>query len=314
MSETTKTHNVAGLTTKLRIAGSIDMAPVTDGLARVMMSGARYPGFWSAEIIPPAAIRGEWTLVERFSSVEQASAWMNSDTRKQLLEELRSVAPGRILSVEDLVDDHGLTGTAATAIVTNVKPGMEDKYWYWEEKIQSAQARFPGYRGTYIQPPPPDKPGQWTTLLRFDTPETLESWLASAQRKSLLLEANDLVNTIDFQDMSSSFPGWFPVDKSGQRPPIWKTASLVLIGIFPLLIGSKLLLASLLAGVNSTVTIALSTLISVCAVSWICMPALVRVFKWWLLPEPTDRGKTNRTGAAIVLGVFIIEIALCWSL
>ena len=314
MSETTKTHHVSGLATKLRIAGNIDLAPVTDGLVKVMMAGARCPGFWSAEIIPPSVNRGEWTLLERFSSGEQALAWMHSEQRKQLLEALRAIAPGRLLTVDELLDEHGSTGTAATAIVTNVKTGMEAAYWEFEARIQSAQARFPGYRGTYIQPPPQDRPGQWTTLLRFDTPETLEAWLASQERKSLLSEGRHLINDIDFQDMSSSFPGWFPADKSGQRPPVWKTACLVFVGIFPIVVALKAFLWSQLSGLSSALALAIVTALSVSGISWVCMPILVRLFRWWLLPnDPDKRSRITATGAALILVLFLLELLLFWG-
>lgn len=314
MSETTKTHRVAGLATKLRIAGNIDLAPVTDGLVQVMMAGARCPGFWSAEIIPPSVNRGEWTLLERFSSAEQAAGWMQSEQRKHLLESLRGTASGRILSSEEILEENGSTGMAATAIVTNVKTGMEGDYWDWEAKIQSAQARFHGYRGTYIQPPPPDRPGQWTTLLRFDTPETLEAWITSSERKSLLSEGKHLIHDIDFQDMSSSFPGWFPADKSGQRPPVWKTACLVFVGIFPLVVALKVLLWSQLSGLGSVLALAVVTALGVSGISWISMPVLVWLFRWWLLPkDPDQRTKITLLGSGLIVLLFLVELLLVWS-
>ena len=310
MTETAKSNQIAGLTTKLRVSGNVDMPAVTDGLARLMMLGAKCPGFWSAEIIPPAVNRGEWTLVERFNSTEQASTWMQSSMRREMLESLRSVAPGRILSWEDILDDPGTPGTVATAIVTYVKPGMEDAYWDWEGRIQSAQARFPGYRGTYVQPPRPENPGQWTTLLRFDSPSSLDAWLESEVRRGLLSEADKLINDIRFQDMSSSFPGWFPVDGSGRRPAIWKTAGLVLIGILPAVLAQKKFLVPHLSFSNETVVSAFTTALSVAVLSWLFMPILVRAFRWWLLPEPIAVHKTNFTGAAIVAGILALEIAL----
>jgi uncharacterized protein len=318
MSETTRNNHVAGLTTKLCVSGAVDMSSVTDGLARLMMLGAKCPGFWSAEIVPPSANRGEWTLVERFSTSEQASNWMQSRIRRELLEKLRSVAPGRILSWEDILDDPGTPGTVATAIVTYVKPGMEEAYWDWETRIQTAQARFPGYRGTYVQPPRPENPGQWTTLLRFDTPESLESWLVSDTRKALLAEIDRLVNDIRFQDMSSSFPGWFPVDGSGRRPPIWKTACLVLIGMLPAVIAQKALLVPLLLELkidtNSALVYALTTAVSIAVVSWISMPVLVKFFRWWLLPEPIAVFKTNLVGGVVCIAILLAQLALFWSL
>jgi hypothetical protein len=33
--------------------------------------------------------------------------------------------------------------------------------------MQSAQAKYPGYKGTFLQPPD-EKGGFWTTIMRFD--------------------------------------------------------------------------------------------------------------------------------------------------
>ena len=311
--ESTQSQPIIGLTTKLRVAGNVDMAPITDGLTRVMMSGARFPGFWSAEIIPPSLARAEWTLVERFRNYEQANAWMHSNTRKELLEELRSVVPGRILSSEEILDDKGDHGHAATAIVTYVKPGMESDYWNWEAKIQSAQAKFPGYRGTYIQPPPPDSPGKWTTMLRFDTPETLDAWIASSIRKDLLAESESLVNATVFQDMSSSFPGFFPADKRGQSPGSWKTACLILVALYPFLCLFRMILGPALAGLDPSLTNIIILTLSVAMLSWGCMPLLVRVFRWWLLPEPINQTRVNLSGGLLMLLILAVELFLFWN-
>ncbi len=311
--ETRSTQFVVALTTKLRIAGTVDLAPITDGLTRVMMAGAKFPGFWSAEIIPPSVTRAEWTLFERFRNFEQANSWMHSSTRKELLEELRAVVPGRILSSDEILDDKDTEGNVATAIVTYVKPGMEAAYWDWEALIQSAQARFPGYRGTYIQPPPPDSPGKWTTMLRFDTPESLEAWLSSDIRKNLLVEAEKLVNATVFQDMSSSFPGWFPVDNSGQSPAIWKTAGLVLIAIFPFIKLFHTVLSPVLSGLNTTLASFIVVSLSVCMLSWACMPLLIRAFRWWLLPEQKSE-HANLSGALTIALILVAELILFWAL
>ncbi|MBX9689264.1 MAG: hypothetical protein K2X27_21320 [Candidatus Obscuribacterales bacterium] len=311
MSSTSETNQVAGLLTKLRISGAAEMAAVTDGLVKVMMAGARYPGFWSAEILPPAVnSRGEWTLVQRFSTAAETADWMQSELRKELLEALRAVAPGRILTWDEVLNEPGAEGTVATAVVTDVKAGMEALYWDWESKIQSAQARFPGYRGTYIQPPPPDRPGRWTTLIRFETPESLNAWLLSEERKSLLSESNLLVSTTHFQNMSSSFPGWFPLE----HIPIWKTASLVLIAVFPVVIGLKAFLLPLMKGQNSTLVLILGTFITVAVLSFVLMPVLVRSFRWWLNPEPEKAARLNAAGALIVVAILLLQAILFWDL
>ena len=205
MTETAKDAGVVALITRFDDKGNTDTASVANWLVKMMMQGAKFPGFWSGEIIPPEDLaHHEWKLVQRFSTAEQAKSWQQADVRKGLLSEIPAFGNGGSSSVSDDIAHYDSTfGNVATAIVTEVKPGMEDHYFAWEEKIQSAQARFPGYRGSYLQPPLPGQKGPWSTLLRFDKPETLERWFASDERKALLTETNQLVSATHFQNVSS---------------------------------------------------------------------------------------------------------------
>ena len=54
-------------------------------------------------------------------------------------------------------------------IATDVKPGSEAAYRDWTERVEKAQRLYPGYLGSFVQPP---REGErsWTTLMRFATP------------------------------------------------------------------------------------------------------------------------------------------------
>ena len=136
-------------------------------------------------------------------------------------------------SIEVEVKETESDGGVVEVIITQVKPGKEAAYREWETKIQQAQSKFPGYRGSYVQPPVAGELG-WTTLMRFDTTEQLDRWLKSPERAALVKEAESLVDYAHLQQMGTSFPGWFPTDpKTGKGPPNWKAAMLVLLGLFP---------------------------------------------------------------------------------
>jgi hypothetical protein len=50
---------------------------------------------------------------------------------------------------------------------------------------------------------------------------------------------------------------------------------------------------------------------SVGVVSFICMPALVKQFTWWLLPNAKETAQTTkieRNGTTIVLAMFLLEV------
>src|SRR5262249_51922412 len=158
----------------------------TDWLVKLLISGAQFPGFWSGEIIPPKhAERREWTLVQWFSTGSQAESWRQSATRAAILSERSSFTAKEALAISEEISLEEPSNGVATAILTEVKPGMESAYWAWEQKIQCGQAKYPGYGGVYLAPPIPGRKDQWTTLLRFDSPVNLDAWFASEERKGL---------------------------------------------------------------------------------------------------------------------------------
>jgi heme-degrading monooxygenase HmoA len=81
-------------------------------------------------------------------------------------------------SIEIEIKETGPDGGVVEVIVTKVKPGKEEAYRQWETKIQQAQSKFPGYQGSYVQPPIAGELG-WTTLMRFKSTEQLDTWLKS---------------------------------------------------------------------------------------------------------------------------------------
>jgi len=47
---------------------------------------------------------------------------------------------------------------------------------------------------------------------------------------------------------------------------------------------------------------------------WITVPIFIKTFKWWLLPKNESRQKIDIIGTAILVGLFIAEIAAFWNL
>jgi len=308
----TATSDVAALVTRLETTGDSDTAHLTTWLVKLLMSGAKFHGFLSGEIIPPSTQSKDWTLVQRFTNTDQAKAFKQSDRQRELLKEISDIKTVRPLS--EITKDAPTSGNVGTAIVTDIKPGMEDQYFAWEETIQTAQARFPGYRGNYFQPPASGSHAKWITLVRFDTPQTLEKWFASDERKQLVLQAQNFVTATQFKTMKSSFPGWFPTDETGEPPANWKSAMLVLLGLFPTVMLEIRFLSPLIKSLHPSPASFLSLVLSVAVTTWGTMPVFIRAFRWWLLPKKESRQMVNIYGTALVIVLFVAEIAALWSL
>ena len=134
--------------------------------ARALTHAAGFEGFLNSEITPS----GEglsWTVLLRFVDSAHLEAWRKSETWRRLLEDAAPLLAEKS-SIEVEVKESESDSGVVEVIITQVKPGKEAAYREWETKIQQAQSKFPGYRGSYVQPPVAGELG-WTTLMRFDT-------------------------------------------------------------------------------------------------------------------------------------------------
>jgi uncharacterized protein len=201
--------------------------------------------------------------------------------------------------------------STAEMIITAIKPGMETRYHAWADRIQKAQEMFPGYRGSFTQPPQPKEPG-WTTVFRFDTTEHLDAWLNSEQRVALLREGEDLILGFHQQRVDTSFPGWTPVDPAtGKSPNMWKTAALVLLTLFPIVMLELRFLSPVLHGLNPALSTFIGNAISVALTTWPLMTLAIWAFPAWLFPENQPRWRVV-TSPLLIVACYLIEIVIFW--
>lgn len=82
-----------------------------------------------------------------------------------------------------------------TIIVSRrVSPGQEREFERWNARIRAAAESFPGHLGSEAQPPDDAHPDEWMIVYRFATPEQLDAWMTSEERRALLEEGNRLLD------------------------------------------------------------------------------------------------------------------------
>ena len=278
----------------------------------------RFPGFLSSDIIPPAQPGGAWTVILNFRSGEDRAAWQQSSERSAIIAEgLPLFENGRIQEDAHTGGAGDQAGGQVTEVIfSQIKPGMEDSYREWAARIQAAQAKYAGYRGMFLQPPD-EKGGMWTTIIRFDSAEHLEAWMNAPERRELLRESKAFIEHEQLTRLATSFPGWVPVDPAtGKGPPNWKTALLVLLGLFPLVMLELRYLSPVLAelGFHASLATFIGNAISVALTSFITMPMFVRWFGWWLFVKEGSSADATLKGLSVILVLFAVEIAAFWSL
>ncbi|CAN5493278.1 hypothetical protein BH10CYA1_BH10CYA1_24300 [soil metagenome] len=296
---------------------SEDASGHVDWLARLMMVGVGSGAVLSAEIIPPSSLdENVWTLVQRFQEQHLIAEWQAHSDRLKLLEEMAPKIDGNEIALTEAeCSTYGTVGSVAVAIITDVKPGMESTYREFEKKFQSAQARRRGYRGVYLQPPTKKTPGVWTTLIRFDSPDALDEWFVSDERRDLLALSDAVVKSTDYQTTEGSFPGWFSTQEKGSKgPPNWKTAMLILLGLYPIVMLEIRFLNPALHGTPSAIANFIGNSISVALTTWVTMPLAIKAFTPWLFPKKDTPTWVSPVSFAVLVLLFALEIALLWRL
>ena len=179
------------------------------------VAGALTVELWPAA--PPDQL--ETVVTARFPSMERLRQWRRGGTHLNLIEQVTKLVEGGLVfqlvgqAAVDYAVRHGVT----LVIVTDIKPGKEAEYRAWADRIAKVQATFPGYIGSFVQPPQHNETG-WTAVLRFDTAAHLDAWLKSDARAAMLKEGAELVQGFHAQRVDTAFPGPDSSPTGGRRP------------------------------------------------------------------------------------------------
>jgi antibiotic biosynthesis monooxygenase (ABM) superfamily enzyme len=278
----------------------------------------KFPGYVSSDMMPGGNGSNEWKIVINFRSADDLTAWQQSREHAQVIDEGIPLFEGGNFGEVAQTGEAGVqpSGDVTEVIFSKIKPGMEDAYREWTTRIETAQGRYPGYRGMFLQPPD-EKGGMWTTIIRFKNARQLEAWMNAPERKRLLQESKAFIEHEQLTRLATAFPGWVPVDPTtGKGPPNWKTALLVLLGLFPVVMLELRFLNPPLSalGLNASFATFIGNSLSVAATSFITMPLFVRWFGWWLFPDDASTFRVTSKGVAILAVLFALEVAALWQL
>lgn len=283
--------------------------------ARWQTAMLQSPGAESFEYLPPTPDQQEAVAVARFTSIDAVRAWRHSDANRALVEEAAALVEGGLIMqlTGQAALEYYVQHSATEVIITQIKPGMEDAYRAFADRIQKVQETFPGYLGSFVQPPHQKETG-WTTVLRFDSVENLDAWMTSPQRVALLKESEALIHGFEAQRVDTSFPGWVPANPvTGKPPSMWKTACLVLLTLFPVVMLELKFLNPQLHSLPPALATFIGNSISVLLTTWPLMPLAIRAFRPWLFPEDQPPALVAAMPFLLIL-CYAIEIAVLWRL
>jgi len=313
MSGKTETPNVATAVTAVQVRQG-EEGTFAGWLTELNKTISTFPGYVSAVVIPPVPpSQSDWVMVQRFQTIEQLRAWLDSDERRSLLDKSGSllVDEGTTNVIQGSNTEPSPHDMVTEIITVSVKPGMEEAYRAWVDRVRQMEARFPGYQGLQLQPPIPGLQDDWVSLLRFDTAEHLDAWLESDARREALREVEPFIDRRE-QQVATAFSGWFTFgDVPGrQATPSWKQSMIVLLMLFPIVMLELLYLRPLLQSLGMAESTFVSNLLSVAATGFVLVPIANRVFGWWLRPMTNGSRWVTPAGIALIAILYAISVVV----
>ncbi|MFB7596034.1 antibiotic biosynthesis monooxygenase [Streptomyces sp. NPDC056160] len=273
-----------------------------------------FDGFEGTELYPPGAEDNQWVVLFRFSDVGRLSSWLGSATRRELLDEGRDLFEEE--PVQEVLSGGQPAQEAVTAVISHkVRPGHEQDFVRWQDKVLRTQQRFRGFMGSELFAPVEGIQDRWVVVFRFDSREHLELWLESDVRGKLLEEGRDSFADFDVREIASAFSGWFRFGGGEEAgvPPNWKQAMSVLLALYPTVMVLNLTVTAALthASVAGFLGLFVGNVLSVGILTWFLMPLVVnRGLAFWLAPDRPRSRRTDLAGAAVVLACYAALLAI----
>ncbi|MFI5679015.1 antibiotic biosynthesis monooxygenase [Streptomyces cellulosae] len=274
-----------------------------------------FDGFEGTELYPPdSAEDNQWVVVFRFSDVDRLSAWLGSATRRELVDDGRNLFEGE--PSQEVLRGGRPAQEAVTAVVSHtVRPGREQDFERWQDKVLRAQQKFPGFMGSELFAPVEGIQDRWVVVFRFNTREHLDRWLQSDVRRKLLEEGREYFADYDVREIASAFSGWFRFGEGEQAgvPPNWKQAMSVLLALYPTVMVLNLTVGRALThvGIAGYLGLFISNVLSVAILTWLLMPLVVnRSLAFWLAPDRPRSRRTDLVGAVVVMVCYVALLAV----
>jgi len=198
-------------------------------------------------------------------------------------------------------------GGVILVITRKVLQGKEPAYDDWLRRISEAERSVAGFLGREDILPLADGQDWHTTVLRFESKESLDAWTHSPTYKGLIEEVEPLCCHVAKSRVEPGFYGWFPdSDKGGHPgPPTWKMTMAVTLALYPSIFLISWLFTSHVDW-DFPVKLLVSNIIAVSCVSWISMPLVRRLLGTWLAPSSNCSARKNILGSAGIAGLLLL--------
>ncbi|MBD2186759.1 hypothetical protein [Pseudanabaena mucicola] len=208
-----------------------------------------------------------------------------------------------------------------------VPKGRDFAFKRWHNKLVESAKQYDGFLRCDLSPPLrcKDQIVKWYYITHFDSPEHLNEWMESSERKQLLESGREVFSAYRFKSFTTGLEGWFSMQSGnseykGLGPSRWKQILAVVLGLYPVVMIQAIAFSilKLMQSWSLANSMIVNNLITSTILSFAVMPFVSKRLSFWLRPAylPISR-RANLIGTIIVfvsLGLMVIIFNLALAL